>query len=88
MLEANFTKQFAKDAKLMQKQGRDMSDLYDIMVKIIWEEPLPHNNREHKLSGDYSGYTECHIKGDWLIIYRFSGSKVVFVRTGTHSYLF
>ena len=88
MLEANFTNQFAKDAKLMQKQGRDLEDLFNVLTKIIWEEPLSPNNREHMLSGDYSGYTECHIKGDWLVIYRFYNEKVVFVRTGTHSNLF
>jgi len=88
MLEANFTNQFAKDTKLMQKQGRDLDDLFDILIKIIWEEPLPANSREHNLSGDYAGYTECHVKGDWLVIYRFSPGRVTFVRTGTHSELY
>jgi len=45
MLEANFTNQFAKDTKLMQKQGRDLDDLFDILIKIIWEEPLPANSK-------------------------------------------
>jgi len=88
MLEANFTNQFAKDTKLMQKQCRNLNDLFDILINIIWEEPLPTNSREHNLSGNYSGYTECHVKGDWLVIYRFSPGKVTFVRTGTHSELY
>ena len=82
MLEANFTNQFVKDAKLMQKRGRNLDDLFDILVEIIWETLLP------GLSGDYSGYTECHVKNDWLLIYRFSPEKVTFTRTGTHSDLF
>jgi mRNA interferase YafQ len=88
MLEANFTNQFVKDTKLMQKHRRNLDDLFDILVKIIWEEPMPANSREHNLSGDYSGYSECHVKGDWLVIYRFSPGKVTFVRTGTHSELY
>jgi mRNA interferase YafQ len=88
MLEANFTNQFVKDTKLMQKQRRNLDDLFDILVKIICEEPMPANSREHSLSGDYSGYSECHVKGDWLVIYRFSPEKVTFVRTGTHSELY
>ena len=88
MLDANFTNQFVKDTKLMQKQGKDLELLFDILVKIIWEEPLPERCREHNLSGDYSGYTECHVKGDWLVIYRFSPGKVTFSRTGSHSDLF
>ena len=88
MLEANFTNQFVKDAKLMQKRGRNLDDLLDILVEIIWEEPLPERCREHGLSGNYSGYTECHVKNDWLLMYRFSPGKVTFSRTGTHSDLF
>ncbi|MCL1993456.1 MAG: type II toxin-antitoxin system YafQ family toxin [Spirochaetes bacterium] len=88
MIEPSFTNQFVRDVRLMKKQGRNLDDLFDVLVEIIWEEPLPKRNREHNLSGDYSGYTECHVKGDWLIIYRFSPGKVTFVRTGTHSELF
>ena len=88
MLEANFTNQFAKDVKLMQKRDRNLDDLFDILVEIIWEEPLPERCREHELSGNYSNYTECHVKNDWLLIYRFFPGKVTFTRTGTHSDLF
>ena len=88
MLDANFSNQFVKDSKLMQKRGNDLELLFDILAKIIWEEPLPERYREHNLSGDYSSYTECHVKGDWLIIYRFSPGKVTFTRTGSHSDLF
>jgi len=88
MLEANFTTQFVKDSILMRKRGRDLDDLFDILAEIIWEEPLPERCREHGLSGNYSGYTECHVKNDWLLIYRFFPGKVTFTRTGTHSDLF
>ena len=88
MLEANFTNQFANDTKLMQKRGKNLDLLFDILIKIIWEEPLPENCREHNLSGDYCSYTECHVKGDWLIVYRFSSDKVTFTRNGTHSDLY
>ncbi|MDR3122426.1 MAG: type II toxin-antitoxin system YafQ family toxin, partial [Treponema sp.] len=36
----------------------------------------------------YEGHTECHIEGDWLLLYRLPQGKVVFNRTGTHSDLF
>ncbi|MCL2069443.1 MAG: type II toxin-antitoxin system YafQ family toxin [Treponema sp.] len=72
----------------MQKRHKNLDDFFDILIKIIWEEPLSRSNREHNLSGNYIGHTECHVKGDWVIIYRFSPGKVTFVRTGTHSDLF
>jgi mRNA interferase YafQ len=48
------------------------------MAMIIWEEPLPAKYREHNLSGDYTGYAECHVEGDLLLIYRLSSEKVLF----------
>jgi mRNA interferase YafQ len=40
------------------------------------------------LGGDYAGTKECHIGGDFLLIYELTNSKVVFNRMGTHSELF
>jgi mRNA interferase YafQ len=62
MLESNFTNQFIKDVKLLQKRRMDIDALFDILIKIIWEQLLLYYSREHNLSGDYSGYTECHVK--------------------------
>ena len=80
-----FSNQFKKDIKLAEKRRYNTDELFDIVVKIIWEEPLPEYCREHKLHGDLDGYTECHVKGDRVIIYYFCEEGVVFSRTGTHS---
>ena len=85
MIGFRFTNQFKKDLKLLEKRHCDIDILFDITVKIICEEPLPERYREHGLSGDYSGFTECHIKNDWVMIYYFCEEGVVFTRTGTHS---
>ena len=88
MLTPEFTRQFVKDIKLMERRHKDINKILDVMAIIIWEEPLPTKYREHNLSGDYSGYAECHVEGDWLLIYRLPDGKVVFYRTGTNSDLF
>ena len=51
---------------------------------------LPAENSPHKLSGDYSGYWEAHLKSDWLIIWKFypDENEIWLTRTGTHSDLF
>jgi mRNA interferase YafQ len=69
----------------MEKRRYNLGDIYDILIKIIWEEPLPEHCREHRLSGNYSGYTECHVKNDWIMVYYFCDGEVVFAFTGTHS---
>lgn len=49
---------------------------------------LPPENRDHDLTGDYAGHRECHLRPDWLLIYRQSGEELLLYRTGTHSDLF
>ena len=88
MLGFRFTNQFKKDLKLLEKRRYNLEEIYDILIKIIWEEPLLEQYREHGLSGNYSGFTECHIQNDWILTYYFCEEGVVFARTGTHSDLF
>ena len=49
---------------------------------------LPEALREHSLSGEYAGFSECHLDADWLLVYRVTRDRVVFHRTGTHRQLF
>jgi mRNA interferase YafQ len=51
---------------------------------------LPAAYRPHKLSGEYDGMWECHIKGDWLLIWEQNDAELflLFTGTGTHSDLF
>ena len=44
----------------------------------------------HRLSGNYTGYWEGHLKNDWLIIWKIieSENEIWLTRTGTHSDLF
>ncbi|MCI8663713.1 MAG: type II toxin-antitoxin system YafQ family toxin [Hungatella sp.] len=50
--------------------------------------PLPANNKDRKLSGNYFGYRECHIAPDWLLIYKQTDTELKLDRTGTHADLF
>lgn len=59
-----------------------------ILESLVAGKPLPARYRDHALVGVYSGLRECHIKPDWLLIYRLVDDDVVLVRTGTHSDLF
>jgi mRNA interferase YafQ len=74
----------------MQKRHKDMAKLFNILIQIIWEEPLPPHCRPHILSGNWDGFWECHIEGDWVLIYKINPVKkiVYFSATGTHSDLF
>ncbi|MFV9647016.1 MAG: type II toxin-antitoxin system YafQ family toxin, partial [Desulfobacterales bacterium] len=49
---------------------------------------LPQECKLHPLKGKYSGYKECHIEPDWLLIWKADSKNVYLTRTGTHSNLF
>jgi len=84
------TGEFKRDWEKLAASGRyDMPRLKTVMMHLIANDgPLPGAYGDHPLSGVWSDYRDCHISGDWLLIYRISDTEVVFARTGTHSELF
>ena len=84
------TSLFAKDLKRIRQRGYNLSLITDIIKKLANGEPLPAKNKDHSLSGKYSGCRECHITSDWLLVYKISGDRIYLylTRTGTHSDLF
>ena len=92
---SDFTKEFAKDWERLSRSGRyDMNRLKEAMLLLIANDgPLGPEWLDHPLKGRWSGYRECHIDGDFLLIYEVDeaagkGGSIVFVRTGTHADLF
>ena len=81
---------FKKDLQLASKRGYDLSLLDDIVSALAKAETLPAKNKDHSLTGDFSGFRECHIQPDWLLIYRIENDELILFlsRTGTHSDLF
>jgi len=63
-----------------------------MMLLVAADNLLGPEWRDHSLSGDWADHRECHVGGDFLLIYRISRSgadeEVVFVRAGTHAELF
>jgi len=88
VLEVYKTKKFDKDLRVMQKRGLNLNKLWDIVEAISLEKPLPIKNRNHKLSGEWKDFMECHIEPDWLLIYEIDSESLILARTGTHSDLF
>jgi mRNA interferase YafQ len=90
MLDISYSNQYLKDLALMKRRNLPKSEL-DVVVKCLSEEqPLSPRYKDHSLKGVYSGYRECHIRPDWLLIYKIEKQRLTLVltRTGTHSDLF
>jgi mRNA interferase YafQ len=91
----DFAKSFDKDWDGLSRSGRyDMPKLKSVMLQLIANDgPLGPEWKDHALKGEWSGHRECHVGGDFLLVYYADDSAgpsgtIVFVRAGTHSELF
>lgn len=86
----SYARSFSKDCDRLLRTGRfDMVRLKQVMLLIIANDaPLPAEWKDHELKGDWADHRECHVGGDFLLIYLIDGADVVFVRAGTHAELF
>ena len=64
------------------------SRMLDVVLSNRFKKDL--KNRDHALTGDYIGFRECHIRPDWLLVYRVDGEDLILFlfRTGSHTDLF
>ena len=85
-----WTTRFKKDYKLALKRNLNIELLDEIIRALSRGETLPEKNKDHELTGDWTGHRECHIQPDWLLIYRIEDDVLVLTlsRTGSHSDLF
>ena len=90
MLKVVFSSSFKNDFKLAKKRKFDIKLLNEVIDKLANQEKLDPKYKDHKLSGKYKDYRECHIKPDWLLIYKIENDELelFLLRTGTHSDLF
>ena len=63
-----------------------------MLFLIANDGPLGPEWSDHPLKGGWAGYRECHVGGDFLLVYTVDDSgkagQVIFVRAGTHAELF
>jgi mRNA interferase YafQ len=87
---SDHTRAFAKDWERLSRTGRfNMGQLKDAMMLLIANDaPLGPEWLDHPLKCDWNDHRECHIGGDFLLVYRAEDSMVTFVRAGTHAELF
>jgi mRNA interferase YafQ len=87
---ADYTRAFLKDWQRLTHSGRyDMTRLKQAMLLLIANDgPLGPEWLDHALKGEWSDHRECHIGGDFLLIYQMDANIINFVRAGTHAELF
>ena len=90
MLKIEFTGKMKRDTKRARKRGKDMAKLETALRLLSANKPMPASYRDHQLKGSLRDFRECHIEGDWLLIYQIIEEKLLLyaTETGTHSDLF
>lgn len=83
-----FKRDYKREAKGQHRRILD-DDLVPILEALTNEKALEARHRDHDLSGDWSGYRECHVRADLLLIYKKPDKDTLrLARLGSHSELF
>jgi mRNA interferase YafQ len=91
MQEVKYTARFRRDYK-REKSGRHAKKLDALLVQVVnllaADRPLPRQNFDHPLSGEWSDHRDCHVRPDLILVYRKpDDDSLELVRLGSHSEL-
>jgi len=83
------TTQYKKDFKRYKHQPDKLESLLEVIRMLENNIELPEEYLTHPLKGKYKGCWECHIEGDFLLIWIDEENNIIeLVRLGSHSELF
>ena len=75
---------------MLQRPEFSYAGLIQVIDSIATQQLLDPKHKDHKLSGKYHGYKECHIAFDILLVYKMYKKENVLLldKLGTHDELF
>ena len=84
------TRKFDKAFKKCLKRGLKEEKYKAVYQQLLDSGTVSAEHRPHKLSGDYTGCWECHIQGDWVLVWQQNDEELtlLLLDTGSHSDIF
>ena len=83
------TTQFRKDFKRIKNDPEKIALLKSVLLLLQNGKPVPAELFPHKLHGKFKNCMECHIQGDFLLIWYDKNNDIIqLVRLGSHRELF
>ena len=83
MYKITTTNRYEKDLKRIVSQP-ELIDEIDTVVSLLSNDiPLPKKYRDHGLKGQYAAYRECHVRPDWLLVYKKEKTDLILVLVRT-----
>ena len=84
-----YSTQYKKDFKRYRNNPGKLVKLLEVFRMLENDMELPDEYKAHRLKGKYKDCMECHIEGDFLLIWLDAESNIIEVlRLGSHSELF
>jgi len=82
--------QFKRDYKKIINDKSKKEDLSIVLNFLMNWNKLPEKYKDHELKGKYTWFRECHIRPDFLLIYKIYKKELILslFRLWTHSELF
>lgn len=82
-----FKRDYKREAKSQHRSTLEES-LITVLRTLAADAPLPERYRDHPLTGNWSGYRDCHVKPDLVLIYEKPDDRTLrLIRLGSHSEL-
>ena len=88
MRELILTTRFRRDLRRAARRGKNEERLREVIERLVAGEPLEPPHRVHQLTGNLAPLWECHIEGDWLLVWDEDDTSVCLMRTGSHGDIF
>lgn len=91
MYEIKFSGRYKKDLKRIKSKKSLIAALEDVIDLLSKNDDLlPEKYNDHPLHGKYKEYRECHVKSDWLLVYKKNKKELILflMATGNHSEIF
>ena len=85
-----FTTTYKKSYKRAKKRGLNLKLLDDVVDELRQGRKLDAKYHDHELHGNWTGFRECHIQADWLLVHLVENDilTLTLVETGTHADIF
>lgn len=84
------TTKFKRDYKREKRSDPGLdSVLVPVIELLVTDATMPEKLGDHGLSGNWTGYRDCHVRPDMVLIYaKLDNDTLSLVRLGSHSELF
>lgn len=84
MLQIKTSKDFDRDIRKIKLT----TNLVEVLACLSRNEVLPIKYKDHALTGNWSGWRDCHVANDLVLIYKVDDEILYLARLNSHSEVF